>query len=463
MNTKTHTKQAKISKIEITSDKISGRGGLFFFLRYIENTGFFQLFEKQFHFLKSTAKGLSIFQFTKQLFVHFIDGTDISATGFDRRRNDEAYTSLLENRAEQMASSHQIKRMFRKLLPIGNRIYRFILLEFFIWRLNVQKPKIIILFGDTVVFDNDDALKREGVNPTYKKKKGFQPLQISWGPYVVDALFRSGEVHSNHGTDFMKSIGRLVSAIRTRYRDVPVIVLTDSGFMDDQNFRFFEERLGIHYICAGKFYNDIKHYVKALPAQNFNSYNDMWTYTEFGNRLKSWSKFRRVIFTSQKIEEGGQMVLEFARADSIIYTNIGQDHELDEKLIQAGGKKYLDATHIIKLNHSRGKSELVHRSQKEFAGKEQLPFTRFGMNQAYYYFMLMSHFLYEAYKHDMTDDILSVTSYPNTFRRVMLDFAVKIVTKSRKMILKVSQTTYDTLKIGELWERLLKQSPVFVT
>ena len=61
-------------------------------------------------------------------------------------------------------------------------------------------------------------------------------MQISWGPYVVDALFRAGDVHCNHGRDFMKAIGRLTKAIRRRYKDVPIILLADSGFLDDQNF-----------------------------------------------------------------------------------------------------------------------------------------------------------------------------------------------------------------------------------
>jgi hypothetical protein len=43
-----------------------------------------------------------------------------------------------------------------------------------------------------MVMDNDDALKREGVDPTYKKVKGFQPLQMYWGRYLIDAIFRNG-------------------------------------------------------------------------------------------------------------------------------------------------------------------------------------------------------------------------------------------------------------------------------
>ena len=56
---------------------------------------------------------------------------------------------------------------------------------------------------------------------------------------MVDALFRAGDIHCNRGIDFIKVIGRLTKAIRRRYKDVPIILLIDSGFLDDQNFRFF--------------------------------------------------------------------------------------------------------------------------------------------------------------------------------------------------------------------------------
>ena len=60
-------KQIKISKVGVTNDKISGRGGIYFVLRYIENISFYQLFEKFFNFLKGSAKGLSTLQFIKQV------------------------------------------------------------------------------------------------------------------------------------------------------------------------------------------------------------------------------------------------------------------------------------------------------------------------------------------------------------------------------------------------------------
>ena len=43
----------------------------------------------------------------------------------------------------------------------------------FLGRLRIGKPKIIKLGIDTMVMDNDEAEKREGVEPTYRKVKGF--------------------------------------------------------------------------------------------------------------------------------------------------------------------------------------------------------------------------------------------------------------------------------------------------
>jgi hypothetical protein len=47
----------------------------------------------------------------------------------------------------------------------------------------------VILGLDSMVLDNDEALVRHGVRPTYKRVKGFQPLQMTWKGFVIDAVF----------------------------------------------------------------------------------------------------------------------------------------------------------------------------------------------------------------------------------------------------------------------------------
>ncbi len=54
----------------------------------------------------------TLMKIVKQLFAHFIDGSDVSMKRFDHHKQDEFYAPLLENRPDEMASSHQIKRFF---------------------------------------------------------------------------------------------------------------------------------------------------------------------------------------------------------------------------------------------------------------------------------------------------------------------------------------------------------------
>jgi hypothetical protein len=456
---------SKITKIDVTNDKISGRGGLAIFLRYIAKTRLNALISSIFlSKIKVHSKGLQLDQFLKQVFTFFIDGTDMSMAGFDARKNDQGYAAVLENNLPQMASSHQMKRFFSKLSIIPNKLYRHILRELFIWRLRIEKPTVIKLGIDTMVMDNDDAKKREGCEPTYKRKKGFQPLHVCWGPYLIDVIFRVGSAHSNHGTDYIDAITNIVNFIRVRYsKDVPIILLADSGFADQKAFELFENSLGIHYAVTNKLYNDIKEYIQELPSDGYKEFHKnkaIWKFLEFGNKLKSWKRFRRCIFTKLVRDENGQYLMDLAKPDSVISTNIGMCKQDDDKLLAAGGEKYFDAETIISLSHERGADELIHRSLKELATKEQLPFQAFGMNRAYYYLLVIVHFMFECYKRDITPDVIPVTAYPNTFRRKLIDFAVKITSRSRYIIMNVTSTIFETIQIDILWKRC--QSPPII-
>lgn len=452
----------KITKIRITSDKISARGGLPLFLRYLDKTGLYALISGTLiSLITKSNKGLQLNQFLKQIFAFCMDGTNTAISYFDQLKTDEGYAALLENNTEELASSHQVKRFFSKLSIVTNLIFNKILHELFIWRLNITCPKFIILGIDTMVLDNDGAKKREGSETTYKKKKGFQPLHICWGPFLIDVLFRKGSAHSNHGSDYTDRVKTIVRLIRKRYSDqVPIILCADSGFADQKAFEIFEQSLGIHYITTSKIYVDVKGYVKDLPSENYGEFKKnkaIWGFVEFGNKLKSWTKYRRCIFTKLNRDESGQYVMDFSKPDNVIYTNIGNCKQADDKLRAADGEAYFETKAIIQLSHQRGADELIHRSIKELATKEQLPFKSFGMNRAYYFMLVITHFLFETYKQDVTADVIPITTYPNTFRRKLIDFAAKITTGARSIKLNVSRTIYETINIVELWERC--QSP----
>ena len=83
--------------------------------------------------------------------------------------------------------------------------------------------------------------------------------------------------------------------IRTRFSEkIPVILCADSGFADQKAFACFENDLFIHYIVTNKLYNDIKAYIHDLSLDGYSQFTKnkaMWKFIEFGNRLKSWTRF----------------------------------------------------------------------------------------------------------------------------------------------------------------------------
>ena len=191
---------------------------------------------------------------------------------------------------------------------------------------------------DTMPMNNDDARKREGVKPTYKKEKGFQPINLTWSRFIIDTIFRSGDKHSNHGDDAAKMVKRIVALIRKHYReDVPIVIRLDSGFFDQKLFEVFES-LGIGYICGGKLYDDLKVIVSKSDKSLWKVYeneNQVWEFMEFGDRRGSWKMFRRCIYC-RPVYEDKQMLFKFARPDTLIYTNLGMNGAIDNQLRTAG-------------------------------------------------------------------------------------------------------------------------------
>ncbi len=156
-----------------------------------------------------------------------------------------------------------------------------------------------------MVMDNNSSQIKEGNEPTYKKKKGFQPLHICWGSFLIDVLFRKGSAHSNHGTDYTDRVKAVVELIRKRYsQEVPIILCADSGFADQKAFEYFEEELHIHYITTSRLYKDIKEYAASTEAKAYKEFTNgkaVWRYFEFANKRASWKKFRRAIFTTLSV------------------------------------------------------------------------------------------------------------------------------------------------------------------
>jgi len=374
----------------------------------------------------------------KQLLCFFLDGTAPHLTYFDHLATDTGYAATIEADPGDMVSSHQIKRFLKGFSFCRNFLFRRLLQDLFLWRLQAQKPQVVLLDLDTMVMDNDDARHREGVDPTYKKRKGFQPLQLKWGPYVVDAVFRRGKKHSNHGKTVMRMMTHIVDKIRKGYdSDVPIVVTIDTGFFDQVNFRVFE-KLGIGYVCGGKRYADIEQRAEQIPEEDWQQLDKedgrCYLCASFGGQRGTWDKPRRAVFT-RLTRKDPQGVFSFAQDRKVYYTNFGECESVDRKLKAIGKASWLTTPGVVNLAHGLGRDELRHRALKEF-GTEKLPFKRFEPNTAFYYTMILAFNLMEAFKRDVTAESICPDVYPATFRRMFLDIAGKVVATGHRVILK---------------------------
>lgn len=456
-----YTTSNRISRIETTDDTITGRGGLSLFVRYLAGINLYPLLEEKFSGLRKSSKGLSVWKLFLQVFCFFMDGTSRHLTYFDDLANDKGYASTIEMSGKEMASSHTIKRFFKSFAWVHAGVFRTILNMLFVWRLRLKRPSVVQLSMDTMVMDNDEATKRHGVQPTYKKRKGFQPLHMIWESKIVDAVFRGGKKHSNYGNTAVNMIKRMVPLIRrTCDERVLIVIRMDSGFFD-QNILKVCDTLNVGFIVSGKMYASVKDYVGSQSSGDWGRYaNDhqVWEYLEFGWRCDCWKGFYRTLYT-RPVYEGHQGLLEFARPDNVILTNIGVNSAVLEHCSPAERKHWLKCETLIASHHSRGADELPHRGLKDF-GFEQLPFKRFAPNAAFYYCMVIGFFLYETFKEDVLAEVLPVTCYATTVRRKVIDVAAKIIKTSGQIILKVTRAVMETLRFDKLWQRCQTPPPI---
>lgn len=440
---------------------MTGRGGLALFSRYLTSIKISSHLDRLFGSMRRSGKGLPVTALFKQIFCFLLDGTSRHLVYFDELKHDAGYAGAIETKPAALASSHQVKRFFAAFSWQRIWLFRRLLQQLFLWRLHREQPDVVILGVDTMVMDNSEADVRHGVEPTYKRGvKGFQPLHVSWGRYLIDAVFRGGSKHSNHGDTVTKTLGRLVHLIRTRYRSsVPIIVRMDAGFFDQKLMKDLEE-LTVGYIIGGKLYGDIARQASSAPEDAWYTYRSNrkanqfateWQYLEMADCRGTWKRYRRAIFCRTSAEEN-QRVFDFARKESILYTNLAPETKFGTQLRQAGHGHYVEAQSIISLYHDRGCDELVHRALKEFRA-EALPFKRFAANAAFYYVMLLAFFLYEAFKEDVCSDVLDTSSYVTRMRRRVIDIAAKIVRTGGKTILKVTASTYRAIDLKTMWDR----------
>jgi len=78
----------KITKVEVTGDTLTGRGGLALFVRYLSSINIYALLLEHFSGIRRSMKGEPVWNIFKQIFCFFYDGTSRHLVYFDQLKKD---------------------------------------------------------------------------------------------------------------------------------------------------------------------------------------------------------------------------------------------------------------------------------------------------------------------------------------------------------------------------------------
>ena len=76
--------KCKISKVDVTEDTLTGRGGVALFVRYLSQVNIYVLLVDAFSHIRRSEKGQPIWNIFKQMLCFFYDGTSRHLVYFDQ-------------------------------------------------------------------------------------------------------------------------------------------------------------------------------------------------------------------------------------------------------------------------------------------------------------------------------------------------------------------------------------------
>ena len=128
-----YTVTGRISSIETTEDRLTGRGGIALFARYLSQIGLQGRIEARLGFIRKGVKGLSVWSLFVQVLCWLFDGTSSHLSYFDDLTRDAGYAGLLDHDVKRLASSHTIKRFIKNMINFmrDNKRYWIILVKYF--------------------------------------------------------------------------------------------------------------------------------------------------------------------------------------------------------------------------------------------------------------------------------------------------------------------------------------------
>ena len=426
---------AKVAK-SFTSENLTDYSGLSSVSDYLTHFGLYSTIERYFPTTVHSA--------TKLLNVQLISGIIFACfCGIYRMSKISAFMhDVLVSKLLRLKGGFEDSNLKTRLSQLGQQGANTLLeMGLAISRKCISKSGLtrITLDCDSTeqtVFGHQQGAEK-GYNPANRGKKCYHPLICFYSEMklVVNSWFRPGNTYTANGiVEFMK---QTLAALPKKIEQV--FFRADSGFFNGHLFDLLEET-GNEYLVKAKLNPKLK---AELAKQDWESIDGYTAVCEFEYQAQSWSKPRKMF--------GVRIVKEYVER---MWLGTVQRIPVYAYFCYCSNLKGLNSKQIHQLYGGRAESENWIENLKNQLCAGQTITNEFYVNDILWQLSVMAYNLSTIMRYEV--DYKSSREEHKTFREWFICVSGKVVSRSRKSIVKMSRHYI----YAERWKRFADKIPI---
>lgn len=301
-----------------------------------------------------------------------------------------------------------------------------------------QAREVWLDFDDTVVtvFGDQEGAKK-GYNPRYPGRKSYK-VKVGFVA-GVDSLLNMGLYPGQTAcnNDFLGFMEEGLDMLPRNW--VARGVRMDSGFFDEKNLLFLEDRC-LEYICKAKQQANVKKMIAYISEQNlWEPLDEVFSVAELEVPLPSWEKARRFVFVRRAdLEAKENLFPEYNYTHQVMVTNM-----------------IIPAADVWRWYNKRCNVENKIDELKQGLALNQAGQQEMLENTAFAWIKVLAYNLINWFKQEILPDDLS--SYEaTTIRRKVLRVASNIVGTGRYRRLRLAPNKWLESVLAEVRENLAR-------
>jgi len=413
--------------IESTNEKLTPRAGVIIFGEYLKGMGLEDCCNNNIP-CSNHHKAYNSFEFIYPLILMLHSGGRV-LDDIKEIRFDEALQSILK--IERIPTAGAFTKYLHRHGLEGDKNIKEINKHYLKRFLKSIKKEELILDMDATFIEAYKSTAKW----SYKNAPGYMPMvgHINGG-YIIDADFREGNVApADKNLEFIKQCVTQLPAGKTfdRFR-------ADSASYQAAIFNYCDSE-NILYTISGQKDSSVLKSIKEIKNDDWKTLSKREQISEFMHTMNKTDNAFRMIVVKKDITP------VLPNLEEYISDEVKARYEDERYYCIATNDNVLSAEEIVKLHRQRGEtSENKIKELKNGFNMSYLPTSDFEANAFYFSVGTLAYNLFMLFKQILDKNLQKHTV--KTLRYKLYNIAAKVVTHSRKIILKVNKQFLELLQ-----------------